>query len=95
VTHAYDVYEAGDWQGLPWNYTDAVKAFTKKYGEPTNIVNSVGQNSFGSKFAQKKTIWRKGTEELYVGESLYRVGEVTVTLSDNTLTWSPKVSDDI
>ena len=29
-----------DWQGLPWDYNDAVAAFTKKYGEPTDIINS-------------------------------------------------------
>ncbi|MGI2070992.1 hypothetical protein [Shewanella baltica] len=84
-----------DWQELPWDFSDAVAAFTKKYGAPTDIVNSVGQNSFGSKFPQKKTIWKRGTQELYVGESLSKVGEVTVTLSDDTLAWAPKVSDDI
>ncbi len=84
-----------DWQGLPWDYDDAVAAFTKKYGKPTDIVNLVGENAYGSKFPQKKTIWRRGSQELYVGESLSRVGEVTVTLSDDTLAWTSKVSGDI
>lgn len=84
-----------DWQELPWNYNDAVVAFTKKYGEPTNVINSFGQNSFGAQFPQKKTVWKQGTQQLYVGESLSRVGEVSVTLSDNTLLWTPQTSDDI
>lgn len=84
-----------DWQELPWDFDDAVAAFTKKYGEPSEVINSVGQNAFGAEFPQKKAVWRQDTQELYVGESLSRVGEVTVSLSDETLSWTPKASDDI
>lgn len=84
-----------DFQELPWDFDDAVAAFTQKYGEPDEVVNSVGENAFGAQFPQKKATWRQGTQELSVGESLSTVGGVTVTLSDETLSWTPQASDDI
>jgi hypothetical protein len=91
----YITSESGRYGGIPWTYDDAVTAFTEKYGEPDEVTASVGQNAYGAEFPQRSAIWKNGSQILQVGENLSKVGQHSVKLSDPTLLWKSKASDDI
>jgi hypothetical protein len=78
-----------------WTFEEAVAAFSNKYGEAHDNYSAIGQNSFGAKFAQKAAIWKDGNTELSIGSNISRIGEISISLTDDTLSVEKPISNDI
>ena len=53
-------------------------AYTKKYGKPTKVTESVGQNSFGTKFPKISAVWRNPESSIWLEQRVNTIDRMTI-----------------